>query len=65
MSVDTGAELLTAAELAERLRVKPGTVREWARRGLIPSVRLGHKTIRYRLAAVVAALSEHQKGAAS
>ena len=49
--------LLTADELAERLRVKPGTVRSWSRLGLIPTVRLSSKVIRFELAAVVAALT--------
>jgi len=63
MTVDMGVKLLTAAELAERLRVKPDTVRDWARRGLIPSVKLGHKTIRYQLTAVVEAMvGHHQSG---
>lgn len=51
-------KMLTAEELAERLRVKPGTVRVWSRRGLIPRQRLSPKVIRYDLAAVVAALRQ-------
>ena len=50
-------ELLTATELAERLRVSPETVRSWARRGCIPTMRLSRKAIRYNLEAVLAALS--------
>lgn len=49
--------LVTADEIAVRLRVRPGTVRDWARRGIIPSVKLGAKTIRYSPSAVVEALS--------
>ena len=50
-------ELLTTQELATRLRVSPETVRGWARRGLIPTLRISPKVIRYDLAAVLAALS--------
>ena len=49
-------DLLTAAELAHRLKVKPGTIREWTRIGKIPARRLSHKVIRYCLAEVVASL---------
>ncbi|TWT43952.1 Helix-turn-helix domain protein [Phycisphaerae bacterium RAS1] len=58
-------QFLTTAELAERLRVSPETIREWARRGDIPSVRLSRKAIRYDADAVLAALSSRAgKGAA-
>lgn len=51
-------EVLTAEELAERLRVRPGTVREWARRGVIPRLALSPKVIRFELDAVLAALAK-------
>ena len=54
-------ELLTAAELAGRLRVKPGTVSAWTRAGRIPAVRIGPKTIRFDWAGVVKALREQQQ----
>jgi excisionase family DNA binding protein len=50
-------ELLTARELAKRLRVSPETVRAWAQRGRIPMLRLSPKVIRYNAEAVLAALS--------
>jgi excisionase family DNA binding protein len=52
----TRDDLLTAAELAERLRVKPETVLAWHRSGRIPSIRLSHKVLRFNLGDVVAAL---------
>ena len=55
-------DLLTAEELAAKLRVRPATVRDWARRGRIPTVRLTRKTVRYRLPAVVEALQADQRG---
>ena len=54
-------ELLTADEIAERLGVRPRTVREWSRKKLIPAVRLSRKVIRYDPTAVVAALTERWK----
>lgn len=50
-------DLLTSRELAKRLRVSPETIRAWARRGHIPTLRLSRKAIRYNLEAVLAALS--------
>lgn len=55
--MDKATEYLTARELAKRLRVSPETVREWARRGYIPTLRLSPKVIRYNAEAVLAALS--------
>ena len=49
-------DLLTATELADRLRVKPSTVLDWHRAGRIPSVRLTPKVLRFNLGDVVAAL---------
>ena len=50
-------DLLTADEMAQRLRVRPATVKTWARSGRIPTVRLSPKVIRYDAEAVVAALT--------
>jgi excisionase family DNA binding protein len=55
--MDETTELLTTRELAKRLRVSPETVREWARRRCIPTLRLSPKVIRYNAEAVLAALS--------
>ena len=54
-------DLLTAAELAERLRVKTGTVSEWVRRGVIPAIRINPKVIRFDFDAVVSALKDGDK----
>jgi excisionase family DNA binding protein len=37
----TRTELLTAAGVAERLQLRPSTVQDYARRGIIPSFKLG------------------------
>jgi uncharacterized protein YjcR len=55
-------DLLTAEGLAERLHVRPSTVREWARRGRIPTVRLSSKVVRYSVAAVIQAVSNARRG---
>jgi excisionase family DNA binding protein len=55
-------ELLTADELATRLKVRPNTVKEWARAGKIPRVRITPKVVRYDPDAVREAL-EKQQGA--
>ncbi len=41
------AELLTTEEIAERLRLRPDTIRLWARDGMIPAIRITGKVIRY------------------
>ena len=43
----TATRLLTAEELAEQLRLTTNTVRAYARRGLIPAIRITPKVIRY------------------
>ena len=47
-----GARLLTAEQLAERWQIKPATVYGLARNGSIPTVRLGPRLVRFRLAEV-------------
>ena len=53
-------DLLTAAELADRLRVRPSTILDWQRSGRIPSIRLSHKVLRFNWAEVLAALNRPQ-----
>ena len=55
-------ELLTADELAERLKVPPQTVRNWASRGTIPAVRITRRIRRFDLADVMRALGNREMG---
>ena len=54
-------DLLTAGELAERLAVRPGTIRQWVREGKIPEVTISPKVRRFDWAAVVEALERGQR----
>lgn len=56
MNVAQDSSLLTAQELAERLRVEPNTIRRWARAGLIPVLRLPRVGLRFEYAQVRAQL---------
>ena len=53
-------DLMTADQLAQRLGVKPSTVKSWLRAGLIPASRLTSKVIRYDMKEVVTALEERE-----
>lgn len=48
--------MMTANEVAEQLRLRPGTIRLWTREGIIPAMRLTPKVVRYDLAEVESAL---------
>lgn len=50
------SELLTTAQLAKRLQVSRDTVREWARDGRIPEIRISEKTRRFDLDEVMRSL---------
>lgn len=39
--------LITAEQLAERLSLRPGTIRRWTQAGIIPCLRLSGKVIRF------------------
>lgn len=52
--------LLTTAEVAERLRVTPETVRSWVRRGLIPEIRISATVRRFDLDDVLVALRKRE-----
>ena len=45
-----GGRLLTVAEVAERLRTHPETVRRWMREGRLRGVRLGGPKLGWRVA---------------
>ena len=49
-------ELLTTAQLAEWLKVRPSTVREWAKTGRIPEIQISAKVRRFDPAEVESAL---------
>src|SRR5262249_35861016 len=53
-------ELLTEKELAAALGEVEKTVRNWRVKGIIPSMMLGHKSIRKRLNSVLAAREKRQ-----
>lgn len=44
----TAADVLTAREVAELLRVPRSTVEDWARRGVIPSRKVGRRRLYLR-----------------
>lgn len=49
-------ELLTADELAQKLKVTAATVANWRHRGVIPSIQINASTIRYSFPDVLAAI---------
>lgn len=55
-------ELLTARELKEKLKVSLAAVRAWTRQGL-PCRKLGTRTVRFEIAAVLAWLERRGSGA--
>lgn len=44
----TAADVMTAAEVAELLRIPRSTVEDWARRGVIPSKKVGRRRLYIR-----------------
>ena len=49
-------KIVTAAELAEQLSLKAKTIRDWARQGKIPALRMSPKVIRFDPDEVIRAL---------
>jgi len=56
MRTENPDELLTLAELAQRLKLHPDTARGLYRRGVIPGIKLGHRTLRFDYGQVLLAL---------
>lgn len=54
-------DLITADELAAHLRVRPNTVKDWARKGWIPELRPSPGVRRFRLADVLKVIEERGK----
>lgn len=52
------AELLTAEQLAERLKISPHTVRAWSSEGRIPTIWLSRTVRRFDFADVLGTLRE-------
>lgn len=48
MSTNETEELLTADEAASILKIRPGALRRLANQDKVPSITLGHKTVRFR-----------------
>lgn len=55
-------EILTAAQLADRLHVTADTVRSWARSGRIPEIRISAKVRRFDAEEVMASLRTQGDG---
>ena len=56
-------QMLTAAEVADRLGVKASTVMKWSWAGKIPSRKLSAKVVRFDYSAVVTALESADRKA--
>ena len=54
--MNTSGELITLTDLARRLKLHPNTARGLYRRGVIPGLKLGHRTLRFDFPEVVEAL---------
>ncbi len=54
-------KLLTVDELADRFQVRPGTIRLWAREGLIPVLRVGGQIVRFDFDDVLGTLKRQQQ----
>ncbi|MFA6242040.1 MAG: helix-turn-helix domain-containing protein [Candidatus Hydrogenedentales bacterium] len=50
------SELVTAEEIADRLCLRPSTIKRWAQENIIPALRLSGKVVRFDPEAVERAL---------
>jgi excisionase family DNA binding protein len=53
------ADVMTAAEVAELLHVSKSTVEDWARRGIIPSKKVGRRRLYIRSKIEALLLEDH------
>jgi excisionase family DNA binding protein len=53
-------ELKTVTEIATALGESVRTIRNWQAKGIIPHIVVGHRTVRFRLDVVLAALEKRQ-----
>jgi excisionase family DNA binding protein len=60
MAIKNKPEYLTSEQLAAELQISGDAVRRLRRRGSIPAIRVGYRTIRYRLADVAAAMAKDE-----
>jgi excisionase family DNA binding protein len=58
------ADVMTAAEMAELLHVSKSTVEDWARRGIVPSKKVGRRRL-YIRSKIETLLLEDQAGSAA
>ena len=58
------ADVMTAAEVAELLHVSKSTVEDWARRGIVPSKKVGRRRL-YIRSKIETLLLEDQAGSAA
>jgi excisionase family DNA binding protein len=56
-TTSSGDDLLTYDEIAARLHVKKTVVRKWVERRQIPHLRIGNRTVRFRVAEIEAWLA--------
>lgn len=53
------ADVMTATEVAELLRVSKSTVEDWARRGIVPSKKVGRRRLYIRSKIETLLLEDH------
>lgn len=49
-------DLLTRTQLAQKLHISEQQIVRWEKAGIIPRMKMGHRTVRYRYEAVIRAL---------